>query len=44
MIEGAGPFTLEFIMKDYAEHLKHHLHQIVPEVGLQSIFENVYGA
>jgi chemotaxis regulatin CheY-phosphate phosphatase CheZ len=44
LIEGAGPFTLEFIMKDYAEHLKHHLRQIVPEVGLQSIFENVYGA
>jgi hypothetical protein len=44
MIEGVGPFTLEFIMKDYAEHLKHHLHQIVPEIGLKSVFENVYGA
>ena len=44
MIEGTGPFTLEFIMKDYAEHLKHHLHQILPDVGLKSIFENVYGA
>lgn len=44
MIEGVGPFTLEFIMKDYAEHLKHHLHQILPDAGLKSVFENVYGA
>jgi hypothetical protein len=43
-IEGIGPFTLEFIMKDYAEHLKHHLKQIIPDVALTSAFENVYGA
>jgi DinB superfamily len=43
-IEGAGPFTLEFIMKDYAEHLKHHLLQILPDAELKSGFENVFGA
>lgn len=43
-IEGVGPFTLEFIMKDYAEHLKHHLLQILPDADLKSGFENVYGA
>ncbi len=41
-IEGVGPFTLEFIMKDYAEHLKHHLKQILPNADLDSNFENVY--
>lgn len=34
LIEGQGPFTLEFIMTDYLEHLKHHLKQILPEAGL----------
>lgn len=43
-IEGVGPFTLAFIMKDYVEHLKHHLRQILPNAGLESAFENVYGA
>jgi DinB superfamily len=43
-INGVGPFTLEFIMKDYIEHLKHHLRQILPEAALESKFENVYGA
>jgi DinB superfamily len=43
-IEGVGPFTLEFIMKDYAEHLKHHLKQITPDIELTSGFVNVYGA
>ncbi len=43
-IESAGPFTLEFIMKDYAEHLKHHLKQIIPDVELTNEFVNVYGA
>ncbi|AXE20845.1 DinB family protein [Runella rosea] len=42
-IEGAGPFTLEFIMKDYAEHLKHHLLQILPDAELKSGFVNIYG-
>ncbi len=31
-IEGAGPFTLEFIMPDYVEHLKHHVKQIFPDI------------
>lgn len=43
-IEDAGPFTLKFIMKDYAEHLKHHLKQILPDADLESVFENVYNA
>lgn len=42
-IDGAGPFTLHFIMADYVEHLKHHLLQIFPEVPLESRFLNVYG-
>ncbi|MDJ1483054.1 MULTISPECIES: DinB family protein [Xanthocytophaga] len=43
-IEGTGPFTLEFIMKDYVEHLKHHLKQILPEGDWKSGFINVYNA
>ncbi|MFK7821691.1 MAG: DinB family protein [Planctomycetaceae bacterium] len=43
-IEGAGPFTLEFIMPDYVEHMKHHLRQIFPDVDLENAFVNVYGA
>jgi hypothetical protein len=43
-IEDAGPFTLEFIMRDYIEHLKHHLRQVLPEIGLTSNFGNVYNA
>ena len=41
-IEDAGTFTLEFIMQDYVEHLKHHLGQILPEAGLQNNFQNIY--
>ena len=41
-IEDAGPFTLEFIMRDYVEHLKHHLNQILPEANLQNNFQNIY--
>ena len=42
-IENAGTFTLEFIMKDYVEHLKHHLKQILPDNEyLKSNFKNVY--
>lgn len=41
-IEGAGTFSLEFIMKDYVEHLKHHLKQALPTVALESNFENIY--
>ncbi len=43
-IEASEPFTLKFIMTDYAEHLKHHLRQILPNAGLTSAFENVYNA
>ena len=43
-IEGVGPFKLEFIMRDYAEHLKHHLRQILPNANIESAFVNVYGA
>lgn len=28
-IDGSKPFTLAFIMKDYVEHLKHHLKAIL---------------
>ncbi len=42
-IDGNGPFTLEFIMKDYVEHLKHHLKQILPAAEyLDSQFKNIY--
>jgi len=41
-IEDAGTFSLEFIMKDYVEHLKHHLMQILPGASLSSKFENIY--
>ena len=43
-IEGHGLFTLAFIMQDYEEHLKHHLKVILPEIGLESKFQNVYSA
>ena len=35
-IEGAGTFSLEFIMEDYVEHLKHHLLQILPGAPIAS--------
>jgi len=41
-IEGAGTFTLKFIMQDYGEHLKHHLKQILPTADLESKFQNIY--
>jgi len=41
-VEGVGPFKLEFIMKDYVEHLKHHLNQVLPNLGLTSRFKMVY--
>ena len=44
-INGVGLFTLDFIMNDYMEHLKHHLKQILPENPiLESNFVNVYKA
>ncbi len=41
-IQNAGSFTLEFIMIDYAEHLKHHLNQIIPTLNLKNEFQNIY--
>ncbi|MGR3811048.1 DinB family protein [Jiulongibacter sp. NS-SX5] len=41
-IDGVGPFTLEFIIKDYNEHLKHHMKKVLPNAGLESTFEMVY--
>ena len=43
-INGTGPFTLGFIMSDYAEHLTHHLKQILPDADLKTTFVNVYNA
>ena len=43
-IEGVGPFTLEFVMPDYVEHLKHHILQIFPDIDLTTKFKNVYHA
>ena len=43
-IEGTGPFTLEFIVPDYVEHLKHHLIKMFPDVQLTTKFVNVYNA
>ena len=43
-VEGVGPFTLEFVMPDYVEHLKHHLLQIFPDIDLTTKFKNVYHA
>jgi hypothetical protein len=38
-----GPFTLEFIVHDYPEHLKHHLKAILPQADfLQNVFRMVY--
>jgi len=43
MIDGVGPFRLDFVMDDYVEHLKHHLRVVLPDAGLSSNFKNVYG-
>jgi hypothetical protein len=42
IISDIGPFSLEFIMKDYVEHLKHHLKAILPQSGINSKFKNIY--
>ena len=42
MIDGEGPFTLEFLMMDYVAHVKHHLKQILPSLSLENSFLNVY--
>jgi hypothetical protein len=41
-IEDAGTLTLQFIMEDYVEHLKHHLLQILPGSDLNTKFPNIY--
>jgi hypothetical protein len=43
-IEDSQPFTLQFIMQDYVEHIKHHMKVVLPNVPIESKFENVYGA
>ena len=43
-IDGNGLYTLEFIMQDYLEHQLHHLKAILPNAGIESKFQNVYGA
>jgi hypothetical protein len=43
-IDGHGPYRLDFVMADYVEHLKHHLRVVLPDAGLTSAFQNVYGA
>jgi DinB superfamily len=43
-INVVGNFRLDFIMRDYVEHLKHHLKVVLPELGIESAFENVYNA
>lgn len=43
-IDNAGPFTLQFVMADYVEHMKHHLRQIFPDSGISSGFMDVYSA
>jgi DinB superfamily len=43
-INGTGPFSLGFIMSDYAQHLTHHLKQVLPDADLKSTFVNVYNA
>ena len=42
-IGGSGTFTLGFIVKDYPEHLKHHLKSIFPGAAfLSNEFKMVY--
>lgn len=42
-IGGKGPFTLDFIVRDYPEHMKHHLKQIIPDAPFfNNNFKMVY--
>ncbi|UBM57317.1 DinB family protein [Marinilongibacter aquaticus] len=41
-IGGAGPFALSFVMKDYEQHLRHHMRVILPHLNLHSEFKMVY--
>lgn len=38
-IDDHGTFTLEFIMTDYIEHMKHHLLQILPDAPFATNYE-----
>jgi hypothetical protein len=31
LVDSSQPATLEYLMRDYVDHLKHHLHQIFPD-------------
>ncbi len=42
VIGGKGPFSLRFVIEDYVEHLLHHLRAILPELGFESAFKNIY--
>jgi len=43
VIDDSGSFTLEFIVRDYPEHLKHHLKSLFPsENFLKNSFRMVY--
>ena len=41
-IDGHGSFTLQFVMEDYVEHMKHHLLQILPDGPFSNKFQNLY--
>jgi hypothetical protein len=41
-IGGKGPYTLDFIVTDYVEHMKHHLVEIIPQAEFESNFKMVY--
>ena len=41
-IDDHGTFTLEFIIEDYVEHMKHHLLQILPDGPFSNNFANIY--
>jgi hypothetical protein len=42
-IGASGVFTLEFMAKDYTEHLKHHLKSLFPQAGfLSNYFKMAY--
>jgi hypothetical protein len=42
-INGSEPFTLQFVIEDYPEHLKHHLKAILQDADfLQNSFKMVY--
>ena len=36
-IDGKEPITLKFLVKDYNDHLKHHLNQIIPNASFSHL-------